>query len=249
MVLEPTSGIGNILRPLISLPNRQNYFIDSNEFNNLFYQIGKGLYDGIDNIKWLNSDFLQFNKPYNYDYILGNPPFSLPYRIKIEDGHVNKKGLAEGEVQQYKTKDTIIYDVEFIARCYNMLSTGGILCMISSDRYLNNKNVSTPKFAIFLQYMERILKIDPTAYHYTKTGDFQTTNSNFSKLMKTSFPMICIYLKKIEYFEMHLDKPLEKLVKVSKPRILPNGATEKEKENYEKKLKLYNESLIPQRRR
>ena len=125
-----------------------------------------------------------------------------------------------------------------------MLSAGGILCMIISDRYLNNKNVSTPKFAIFLQYMERILKIDPTAYHYTKTGDFQTTNSNFSKLMKTSFPMICIYLKKIEYFEIHLDKPLEKLVKVSKPRILPNGATEKEKENYEKKLKLYNESLL-----
>lgn len=243
MVLEPTAGIGNILRPLVSLENRENFFIDSNEFNNLFFQIGKGLYKDIDNIKWLNTDFLQFNKPYNYDYILGNPPFSLPYRIKVEDGHISKKDLDLGVIQTYKTKDTTIYDVQFVERCYNMLSDNGILCMIISDRYLHNKNIATPLFATFLQYVERIKKLDETAYHYTKTGDFQKSDKNFSKLMETSFPMVCIYLKKIPYFVIKLNQPLEKIIKVSKPRKLKETATQSEKNKYNEKLKIYEDYI------
>ena len=91
-ILEPTAGVGNFVDNLLKLENKFNFMIDCNEYNNAFYQIGKNMYDEIDNVKWYNGDFWIYQNKYNYDYILGNPPFNLSHQVLEKTEITNKKG-------------------------------------------------------------------------------------------------------------------------------------------------------------
>jgi superfamily II DNA or RNA helicase len=199
-ILEPTCGIGNFIENLLKLENKYNFMIDCNEYNNAFYQIGKTIYKEIDNVKWYNSDFYIFQNKYNYDYIIGNPPFNLAYQV-LQKVNIKTK---RGEPKQdpiFKKVDKRLYDIHFVSKAYNILNDGGKLGMIISDRFLRSNDEIFNNFKI---YTEDMKKIDPTSFEIIKTGDFKKSKS-VSKEMETSFGMVCIIMKKLPNFNINLD--------------------------------------------
>lgn len=199
-ILEPTCGIGNFIENLLKLENKYNFMIDCNEYNNAFYQIGKTIYKDIDNVKWYNSDFYIFQNKYNYDYIIGNPPFNLAYQV-LQKVNIKTK---RGEPKQdpiFKKVDKRLYDIHFVSKAYNMLNDDGKLGMIISDRFLRSNDEIFNNFKI---YTEDMKKIDPTSFEIIKTGDFKKSKS-VSKEMETSFGMVCIIMKKLPNFNINLD--------------------------------------------
>lgn len=199
-ILEPTCGIGNFIENLLKLENKYNFMIDCNEYNNAFYQIGKTIYKEIDNVKWYNSDFYIFQNKYNYDYIIGNPPFNLAYQV-LQKVNIKTK---RGEPKQdpiFKKVDKRLYDIHFVSKAYNILNDGGKLGMIISDRFLRSNDEIFNNFKI---YTEDMKKIDPTSFEIIKTGDFKKSKS-VSKEMETSYGMVCIIMKKLPNFNINLD--------------------------------------------
>jgi superfamily II DNA or RNA helicase len=201
-ILEPTAGIGNFIEQLLKLDNRFNFMIDCNEFNNAFYQIGKNMYDEIDNVKWYNGDFWIYNNKYNYDYILGNPPFNLAHQVLQKITYKARKGQPEPE-PTYEKVDKRLYDIHFVSKAYNLLNNGGILSMIISDRFLRQKDIG--EFSIFNLYLNDMKKIDNTSVDIIETSQFKEDKKNVSKEMTTNFGMVCITLKKIKDFNIDLE--------------------------------------------
>ena len=126
---------------------------------------------------------------YGYDYILGNPPFNIR---TTED--VKIKGIL-------KKKDLHLYDVHFVAMCYNMLNLGGKLTMIISNRFQTGSNYLY--FKVFNIYLEILRKDSADNVKIEPIGDFKTS-SNVTKSMETNFGMVCITLKKIGKLSMDL---------------------------------------------
>jgi len=77
---------------------------------------------------------MTLNARVNYDYILGNPPFNIRTQRIVFDK----------ETKLAKKEDVVYHDIDFVAKAFNMLGEGGVLCMIISDRYLRDGNL--PKF-------------------------------------------------------------------------------------------------------
>lgn len=204
-ILEPTAGIGNVCGELLSLPNKQNFMIDSNEFHSVFYQIGKAIYKGIDNIKWYNGDFNNYQNKYNYDYILGNPPFNIPYQKTVIINYSVKKGLPTPEPTTQKI-DIRLYDVNFVTRAFNLLNPKGVLCMIMSDRFLrDDKGV----FPIFKVYIEDMKRLDPQSINIEVISQFKA-DKGVTKEQETNFGMVCLTIKKsdkLNNFNIDLEKP------------------------------------------
>lgn len=216
-ILEPTAGIGNMISSLLKLNNKSNFFIDCNEFHNVFYQIGKSIYSEIDNIHWYNADFYIYNNKYNYDYIVGNPPFNLPYSTLIPQKVSKPKKTikvdpADAEFVEYDTvmvrKDLHLYDVDFVAKAYNMLSTDGILTFIISDRFQRSDNIST--FVIFNSYLKYMISVDKDSVFITGSTQFKK-DKGVVKEQETNFGMVIIRLRKIKDFIIDLNN--KKLVK------------------------------------
>jgi superfamily II DNA or RNA helicase len=202
-VLEPTAGIGGVIGECLLLPNKQNLMIDANEYHNAFYQIGKAIYNGIDNVKYYNSDFWIYQNKYTYDYILGNPPFNLKHQVLEKITFRKERGKDSPDPPFiFKKVDKTLYDIHFVSKAYNMLSNDGILSFIISDRYLRDKNI--PVFDVFRQYMKDLEK--KGAYKYYKIGDFKQ-DKNITKTQETSFPMVNIVLKKIKDYNINIDNP------------------------------------------
>ena len=208
-ILEPTAGIGNFVENLLKLPNQFNFMIDCNEFNNAFFQIGKTMYEDIDNVKWYNGDFWIYQNKYNYDYIIGNPPFNLAHQVLEKVEYKTKKGEAPIEAT-YKLVDKRLYDVHFVSKAYNLLNDGGVLSMIISDRFMRQND---GVFSIFNLYLDDMKKLDATSVDIEKTGEFKQDKS-VSKEMVTSFGMVCITLKKIPNFNIDLEnrKRISKII-------------------------------------
>jgi methylase of polypeptide subunit release factors len=198
-ILEPTAGVGNFVDNLLKLENKFNFMIDCNEYNNAFYQIGKNMYDEIDNVKWYNGDFWIYQNKYNYDYILGNPPFNLSHQVLEKTEITNKKGEEFEPI--FKKVDKRLYDIHFVSKAYNMLNDGGVLSMIISDRFLRDKS---GVFVIFNIYLDDMKKLNPSSVEIIKTGEFKE-DKTISKEMETNFGMVCITLKKLENFNIDLD--------------------------------------------
>ena len=203
-ILEPTAGIGGIISELIKLPNHANFLVDCNEIHNLFYQIGEVMFDTISNVKWYNFDYYNYKQKYNYDYILGNPPFNLRTQIN----KVNRKHLHKPETI---TKiDFVLYDIDFVAKAYDDLNVGGILCFIISDRYLRQKN---GRFKKFFDILEEMKKSDSSLVNVSKVETSFRQDKNITKKMETSFGMVFIRLVKVLNFSINLykgDKETEK---------------------------------------
>jgi superfamily II DNA or RNA helicase len=208
-ILEPTAGIGNFVENLLNLDNKFNFLIDCNEYNNAFYQIGKTMYEKIDNIKWYNGDFWIFNNKYSYDYILGNPPFNLAHQVLVAVQPKGEKGKPPPEIT-FKKVDKRLYDVHFVSKSYNMLNDGGVLSMIISDRFLRQDEGA---FQVFNIYLDELRQKDPSSVQIIKTGNF-SEDKGVSKEMKTNFGMVNIVMKKLPFINIDLDnyKRVEKMI-------------------------------------
>ena len=208
-ILEPTAGIGNVVRGLVNMPLGANMFIDCNELHPTFFTIGQLYFEGIDNIKWSNCDFMTLNARVNYDYILGNPPFNIRTQRIVFDKKTNVA----------KKEDVVYHDIDFVAKAFNMLGEGGVLCMIISDRYL--RDGALPKFDIFRKQLAKylpnheVLKID---------GGF-TQDKSLIKEMETSTGMVCLKLIKDD---------LNVFLDVNNTNFLYNRENPAEIEQYEK---------------
>lgn len=198
-ILEPTAGIGNFVDNILKLENKFNFMIDCNEYNNAFYQIGKTMYEDISNVKWYNGDFWIYQNKYNYDYILGNPPFNLAHQVLEKVEFTNKDG--DQFEPLFKKVDKRLYDIHFVSKAYNLLNDGGILSMIISDRFTRDKS---GVFNIFNIYLDDMRKLDSSSVDIVKTGGFKE-DKTISKEMETNFGMVCITLKKLEDFNIDLD--------------------------------------------
>jgi hypothetical protein len=223
MVLEPTSGIGGVITYLLKeCNNKDNFMIDSNEYHNVFYNFQKVLYKGIDNIFVYNTDFMTYQSRYEYDYILGNPPFNLrlqqkrikparTIKIRNEDREIIREEKV-GEMVSYV--DINLFDVDFVAQAYNLLKNptaagqkdGGILTMIISDRY--TRDTRQKSFIAFREFIKKSSASDPSSVNIVNTGefDYQKGSEEGTKEMTTKYPMVCIYLRKLYNINMNLSK-------------------------------------------
>ena len=113
-ILEPTAGTGNLILPLLKLNNSSNFHIDAIEYLPQFYQLGNAIFDGLENVSWVNLNFLEYKTDKKYDYIFINPPFNITY---------NKKQ---------------VLDIDFLDYAYQLLKEGGKLCCIISSSVLSN---------------------------------------------------------------------------------------------------------------
>lgn len=242
-ILEPTAGIGNVISSLMKTNNKANYLIDCNEYHNVFYQIGKSIYSEIDNVKWMNSDFYLYQNKYNYDYILGNPPFNLPYVALVPQEILPPKRDPKAEpidpstqkFIKYETilvkKDLHLYDVDFVAKSYNMLSTGGILTFIISDRFQRQPDIRPFKpFNLFINAMK---KKDSNSVEIFKSKEFKK-DKGVVKEQETKYGMVIIKLVKLDNFIIDLQN--EKIINNLIENI--DGLTQEEKD----KLKVKHES-------
>ena len=185
MVLEPTAGIGNVIQSLLQVNNKENLFIDCNEFHKLFYNIGKTMFKDIDNVKWTNFNFVNYVNTYSYDYIIGNPPFNIPMIID--------------------NQDVRWFDINFISKCFDLLDINGIICMIISDRFTRDNRFPFNKFN---EYIKLFNEKSPGSITYEKIGGFKE-DKRITKEMETSFGMVLIKIKKTEAlskFSIRLDK-------------------------------------------
>jgi hypothetical protein len=234
-ILEPTAGIGNVISSLMKTENKANYLIDCNEYHNVFYQIGKSIYSEIDNVKWMNSDFYLYQNKYNYDYILGNPPFNLPYVALVPQEITPPKRDPKAEPIDPSTqkfikfetilvkKDLHLYDVDFVAKSYNMLSNGGVLTFIISDRFQRQPDIRP--FKPFNLYIDAMKKKDPNSVEIIKSKEFKK-DKGVVKEQETSYGMVIIKLVKLDNFIIDLQN--EKIINSLIENI--DGLTQEEKD-------------------
>lgn len=224
-VLEPTCGTGNLIESCLKCKNANNLYIDANEYNNVFFKYASNRFNEIDNVKIKNMDFFNYEKPYNYDYIIGNPPFNI---ATIETNY--NKVIVKNEVKVVKEDKKIVYkDVDFIAKMYNKLNNNGILCCIIGSSFLTNKTNNVYEF--FNSYFNHLEKLGYAKYEEIKS--FIKEDKTTSKLMKTSFPMVKIYMKKIENFEIDLRF---KLLNEDEIKKLKEEASIKKEEREKRKI-------------
>ena len=82
---------------------------------------------------WIsNGDFLLENLPENFDFVVGNPPY------------VRQEMIPAALLAEYRRRYTTLYDradlyVPFIERSLQLLSSGGVLGFICSDRWMKNR--------------------------------------------------------------------------------------------------------------
>ena len=182
-ILEPTAGIGGVISQLIKLNQHQNYLVDCNEIHSLFYQIGKVTFEDISNVSWYNFDFFKYTQKYNYDYIIGNPPFNL----KGQKSEVQKK--YKDRPMTIKDVDVTYYDIDFVSKAYDILNPGGILCFIVSDRFLRQDN---GRFKIFKDTLDKMLKFDKSTVEIHEVKSSFRQDKNITKKMETSLGMVMI---------------------------------------------------------
>jgi len=214
LVLEPTAGVGNMIRPLVLGGNKQNYMIDCNEFNKIFYQIGNVMFENVDNVKWINCDFYLFQSQYLYDYILGNPPFNLSYKLKKLETQFGVDETTGKKItfDKWVYEDIKLYDIDFVAKSYNLLKENGILCIIISDTFTRRDK---GRHAIFNEYLKYFKKLQENSVEIIDGGEFKE-DETIVKEQTTRFGMKIIKIKKIPKTNMILDKDeLQKLLSIN----------------------------------
>jgi superfamily II DNA or RNA helicase len=174
-ILEGTAGIGNLISPLIDddnyLKNDVSWIIDANEYNKIFYKIGKYINSYGKRVNWTNLDFMTFVSHYNYDYIFGNPPFSL------------------------NTKKGIIHDIEFLAHAYDLLNENGTLAYIISNKFTFRSEKQFVQFRKVLDELKSKNKNNVAIYDLKegfKKEQYVSAN------METKVSMVYIILKKVD---------------------------------------------------
>ncbi len=170
-ILEPTAGIGNLIRPLLNLKNKNNFIIFSYEVNYDLFNLGYVIYKNIRNVIYERKN-TYINPPTNrkYDYIFTNPPFN----IKDYDS------------------DGRLYDIDFLNKYYSLLKDGGLLCAIISKSNVRDKRGSYKKF--YNNY-EKLFK-EGVFVATTEIKGFNKDNT-ITKDMATNISMEIVILKKV----------------------------------------------------
>ena len=200
-ILEPTAGIGGIISQLIKLPNNYNFMVDCNELHKIFFQVGQTIFENIENVKWYNYDFNDYRQKYNYDYILGNPPFNLRTQVK------HTKRRKGSKIPEIIKVDTTLYDIDFVAKAYDMLNEDGMLCFIISDRFQRDKSY---KFSLFNKYLDELREEHENYVQIKKVEHSFREDKNITKKMETSFGMVMIRLIKLQNFSIDVDRKEKK---------------------------------------
>lgn len=216
-ILEPTAGVGNMIIPLLESKNKFNYEIDLNEYNHLFVQIAKYKFENISNIHIHETDFFKYTPSYQYDYILGNPPFNLPGQ---RTQYKKVKNKDTDEIQKYVEKyDVVFYDVDFVTDAYNrLLNMGGVLCMIISADAVNPETQKKARKR-FQEDLKQLQSMDENIVKYEKSNQFNKDGSIDNK-MTTAYPMIKIWLRKVENFMFITnDKEEKKIINAERREI------------------------------
>ncbi|WP_419641953.1 Eco57I restriction-modification methylase domain-containing protein, partial [Thiolapillus sp.] len=84
-------------------------------------------------VQWLvQGDFLLFDAPHEFDFVIGNPPY------------VRQERIPDVLVAEYRRRFTTLYDradlyIPFIEHSLVSLAKGGTLGFICSDRWMKNK--------------------------------------------------------------------------------------------------------------
>jgi superfamily II DNA or RNA helicase len=195
-ILEGSAGIGNIVSVLIDsdeyLKDDVSWIIDANEYNKIFYKIGKYINSYLKRVNWTNLDFMTFVSHYNYDYIFGNPPFSL------------------------NTKKGIIHDIEFLAHAYDLLNENGTLAYIISNKFTFRSEKQFVQFRNTLEQLKSKNKNNVAIYDL-KEG-FKK-EMYVSKNMETKVQMVYIIIKKVEGISFIFNQK-EKVVEKKKKIIV-----------------------------
>lgn len=119
-------------------------------------------------------------------------------------------------------KDLHLYDVDFVAKSYNMLSDGGILTFIISDRFQRQPEIRP--FKPFNLYLDALRKKDPNSVEIIKSKEFKK-DKGVVKEQETSFGMVIIKLVKLENFIIDFEN--EKLINNMISNL--DGLTEEQK--------------------
>ena len=159
------------------------------------------MFETINNVKWYNSDYYYYKQKYNYDYILGNPPFNLRTQI------YKRKNKTKTENSKLVKVDTVLYDIDFVSKAYSDLNLGGILCFIISDRFTRQ---DTGKFKIFKSYLEKLKKVNKDFVDIASVSSFRE-DDKITKNMTTSYGMVIIKLVKIDRFNFNLNAKNDEL--------------------------------------
>ncbi len=142
-------------------------------------------FQDIQTVKLYNMDFLKYLQKFNYDYIIGNPPFNLRTQLDF----VQREKVDGKFVKKIVKYDITVYDIDFVAKSYNMLNNDGILCMIISDRFLRSK------LSRFKRFRQEIESIKDKAEIKKLNVSFKK-DKTITKEMETSFGMVYIKLQK-----------------------------------------------------
>jgi len=138
-------------------------------------------------IRYFNEDFLSSNNTEKYDYIIMNPPYK---KINVKDVPHNLTSFLYGQPNLYHL---------FISRTLNMLTSIGMLCIISPKNYLSGK------------YTEKLRRYIINNFSITKIHTFNNRNIVFGNNITQE---ICI---------VHIKKCTEENVVISynnKPKFI-----------------------------
>lgn len=119
-ILEPTTGHGALVAPILKAMVGRNINIDMVEYVEDNRKVLRKLIEDTKCGEFLSlqetRDFLLFINPKKYDYIIMNPPF-----------HLKQK-----ENPQYNRD---VYDIDFLMRAYKMIGKGGVITAITGNHY------------------------------------------------------------------------------------------------------------------
>ena len=139
-VLEPSCGSCEYITKLDNLYNLDFTCIEKNE--EIYSQIKT--YEK-DNIKILNSDFINYNIENKFDLIIGNPPY-----------FVIQKNIVSNEYYKYFEGRPNIFII-FIIKSLKMLKENGILSFVLPNSFINSSYYNKARKYIYTNY--KILNI------------------------------------------------------------------------------------------
>lgn len=125
--------------------------------------------------QWLvQGDFLLFDAPHKFDYVVGNPPY------------VRQERIPAALLSEYRRRFTTLYDradlyIPFIEHSLDSLAPRGTLGFICSDRWMKNK------------YGGPLRKLVSDGYHLKAYVDMVDTDAFLSSVM--AYPAITIIAK------------------------------------------------------
>ena len=120
-VLEPSCGSGEFMLALAKKFKSMN--IDGIEQNEIIYKAILSLAN--DNINIINKDFLEYDSLKKYDLIIGNPPYFVMKKDKVDQSYY----------EYFDGRPNIF--ILFIIKSLNLLKENGILSFVLPKSFLN----------------------------------------------------------------------------------------------------------------